>query len=135
LSLFESYELGQLTLVGSSSFSPVIKASKIRKLSDVLLYLTGVSYSRSMGKAAAGEQPMYHRMVWQTLRLGLLVTFVVVAVSACGGGGGQEQANKPRPLPEEEKALRPDVYRSEEFKPSFSFRVGKGWTNSPPEGL
>jgi hypothetical protein len=39
----------------------------------------------------------------------------------------------PAPLPEEEKALRPDVYRSEEFKPSFSFRVGKGWTNSPPE--
>jgi hypothetical protein len=107
LSLFESYVLGQLTLVGSSSFSHVIKASKIRKLSDVLLYLTGVSYSRSVGKAAAGEQPMYHRMVWQALRLGLLVTFVVVAVSACGGGGGQEQANKPRPYRRKKKPCAP----------------------------
>jgi hypothetical protein len=25
------------------------------------------------------------------------------------------------------------VYRSEEFKPSFSFRVGEGWTTLPPE--
>ncbi len=63
--------------------------------------------------------------------MALLVTLVVLAVSACGGG--QEEANKPRPLPEDEKALRPGVYRSEEFKPSFSFRVGKGWINVPPE--
>jgi hypothetical protein len=56
---------------------------------------------------------------------------LVLAVSACGGG--QERANKPRPLPEDEKALRPGVYRSEEFKPSLSFRVGKGWTNVPPK--
>jgi hypothetical protein len=76
---------------------------------------------------------MYRRMVMQTLRLGLVVTLVVLAVTACGGGGGEEEANKPRPLPEDEKALRPGVYRSEEFKPSLSFRVGKGWTNMPPE--
>jgi hypothetical protein len=61
----------------------------------------------------------------------LLIALVVLAVSACGGG--QEQANKPRPLPEDEKALRPGTYRSEEFEPSLSFRVGKGWTNMPPE--
>jgi hypothetical protein len=73
------------------------------------------------------------RMVRQGLRLVLLMILVVLALSACGGGGGQEQANKPRPLPEDEKTLRPGVYRSEEFKPSFSFRVAKGWTNSPPE--
>jgi hypothetical protein len=76
---------------------------------------------------------MFRRMVRQALMLGLLVTLVVLAVSACGGG--QEEADKPRPLPEEEKALRPGEYRSEEFKPSFSFRVGKGWTNSPPEAF
>src|SRR5215203_2612649 len=61
----------------------------------------------------------------------LLIALVVLAVSACGGG--QEQANKPRPLPEDEKALRPGVYRSEEFEPSLSFRVGKGWSSTPLE--
>jgi hypothetical protein len=71
------------------------------------------------------------RMVRQSLRLGLLVTLAVLALCACGGGSEKEA--KARPLPEDEKALRPGVYRSEEFKPSLSFRVGKGWTNMPPE--
>jgi hypothetical protein len=71
-------------------------------------------------------------MVRQALRLGLLVTLVVLALSACGGG--QEQANKPLPLPEDEKPLRPGEYRSEEFKLSFSFKVGEGWaTTALPE--
>jgi hypothetical protein len=70
-------------------------------------------------------------MVRQALRLGLLVALVVLAMSACGGD--KQQESRPRPLPEDEKALRPGVYRSEEFEPSLSFRVGKGWTNSPPE--
>jgi hypothetical protein len=65
------------------------------------------------------------RMVRQTLRLALLVTLVVLALSACGGGGGQEQANKPRHLPQNNATLRPGEYRSDEFKPSLSFRVGK----------
>ena len=69
--------------------------------------------------------------VKQALRLGLLATLVVLALSACGGG--QEQADGPRPLPEDEKALRPGEYRSEEFKPSVSFRVGKGWSTYTPE--
>jgi hypothetical protein len=43
------------------------------------------------------------------------------------------QARKPRPLPEDPKALRPGEYRSEEFKPSLSFRVGKGWSSTPFE--
>jgi hypothetical protein len=102
-------------------------------LSDTLLYLAGVRYSRSVGKAADEEQRMYlQRAVRQALRLGLLVTLVVLALSACGGGDGEEQA-EPRPLPEEEQTLRPGVYRSEEFAPSLSFRVGKGWSTSPPE--
>src|SRR5215213_9382802 len=71
------------------------------------------------------------RIVRHALGLALLVTLAVLALTACGGGN--EEASKPRPLPEEEKALRPGEYRSEEFKPSFSFRVGKGWTNAPPE--
>ena len=68
----------------------------------------------------------------QALRLGLLATLVVLALNACGGGG-QEQADRPRPLPKDEKALRPGEYRSEEFKPSLSFRVGKGWSSTPLE--
>jgi hypothetical protein len=39
----------------------------------------------------------------------------------------------PQPLPEEEQELRPGEYRSEEFEPSLSFRVGEGWTSLPPE--
>ena len=75
------------------------------------------------------------RMMRQPLRLALLVTLVVVAMSACGGGGGsaQEQANKPRHLPENNATLRPGEYRSDEFKHSLSFRVGKGWEHVAPE--
>jgi len=67
----------------------------------------------------------------------LVVGGVTLALSACGGGGGgcQKQA-KGCSLPEEEKALRPGgEYRTEEFKPSFSFRVGKDWSmeTDPPE--
>ncbi len=71
-------------------------------------------------------------MVRQALRLGLVVTIVVLAMNACGGGEKQQES-RPRPLPEEQQELRPGVYRSEEFEPSLSFRVGKGWTTSPPE--
>ena len=84
---------------------------------------------------------------WTTLLMvGLLATLLVLALSACGGGGGsgggEHQQAKARPLPEEEfKALPPGDYHSEEFKPAFSFRVGKGWQtpdadiNETPERL
>jgi hypothetical protein len=66
------------------------------------------------------------RWVRQLLRLVVLVVLVVLALSACGGG---EKEAKARPLPEEDlKVLRPGTYRSEEFKPSLSFRIGKGWS-------
>jgi len=64
------------------------------------------------------------------LGLQLLVTLVVLALSACGGGGSEQEEAKARPLPEDPKALRPGEYHSTEFKPSFSFRVGKGWRTS-----
>jgi hypothetical protein len=60
---------------------------------------------------------------------------VILALIGCGGGSAQEKA-KARPLPEVEKALDPGEYRTEEFKPSFSFRVGEGWSmeTDPPQG-
>jgi len=70
------------------------------------------------------------RMVSQAVRLGLLVTLVILALSSCGGN---QQVSKPQPLPEEREKLRTGVYRTEEFKPSLSFRVGEGWSNDPPE--
>ena len=73
---------------------------------------------------------MNRLLVARVLSLGLLVVVVVLALSACGG---DEKKAKARPLPEEPKALRPATYRSEEFKPSLSFRVGKGWSSSSLE--
>jgi hypothetical protein len=70
---------------------------------------------------------MNRLFVGHVLSLGLLVVLVVLALSACGGG---EKKAKARPLPEDPKTLRPGTYRSEEFKPSLTFRVGKGWSSS-----
>jgi hypothetical protein len=74
------------------------------------------------------------RMARRAFRLGLLVTLVVLALSACGGGeaarGGQEQADAARPLPQDPQALRPGRYQSVVFEPSLSFTVGKGWSNT-----
>jgi hypothetical protein len=74
---------------------------------------------------------MFALVVNWALRLGLSVVLVVVA-SACGGDD-QPQERQSRPLPELRQELRPGEYRSEEFEPSLSFRVGKGWKTSPPE--
>ena len=71
---------------------------------------------------------MNRLFVGRVLSLGLLVVLVVLALGACGG---DEKKAKARPLPEDPKTLRPGTYRSEEFKPSLSFRVGKGWSSSP----
>jgi hypothetical protein len=74
---------------------------------------------------------MNRLLVGRVLSLGLLVVLVVLALSACGG---DEKKAKARPLPEKlQKALRPGTYRSEEFKPSLSFHVGKGWSSTLPE--
>jgi hypothetical protein len=68
--------------------------------------------------------------VRRALGLGLLAMLVVLGLSACGG---VEKEAEIRHLPEKAKPLQPGEYRSEEFEPSLSFRVGKGWTNVPPE--
>jgi hypothetical protein len=73
---------------------------------------------------------MNRLLVGRVLSLGLLVVLVVLVLSACGG---DEKKAKARPLPEDPKALRPGTYRSEEFKPSLSFHVGKGWSSGPLE--
>ncbi len=67
----------------------------------------------------------------------LVISGVALALSACGGGGGsgggEHQQAKARPLPDKEyKVLPPGEYHSEEFKPAFSFRVGKGWQTPDP---
>ena len=56
-----------------------------------------------------------------------------MALASCGGGGSEQEEAKARPLPETPQELRPGEYRSEAFKPSVSFRVGKGWSTSKPE--
>jgi hypothetical protein len=67
------------------------------------------------------------------LVVGVLV-MMTLALTGCSSGSSQEEAEaKARPLPEDEKALRPGEYRSEEFKPSFSLTVGKGWKNTSLE--
>jgi hypothetical protein len=75
---------------------------------------------------------MVMRRLSALLATGVLVALVALALSSCGtgasGGGEHHQQAKARPLPDKEyKALPPGEYHSEEFKPSFSFRVGKGW--------
>ncbi len=96
----------------------------------------------SSEKVVEAEQPMYPQgVVRQALRLALLVALVVLELSACGEGGGgrgEEQAKakdgaEARTLPPYEKPLRPGEYRSEEFKPSLSFHVGKSWANNAEE--
>jgi hypothetical protein len=62
----------------------------------------------------------------------LATTMMLLALTACGGESAQEEA-KARPLPQERQELRPGEYRSEEFQPSLSFRVGEGWKYVPPE--
>jgi hypothetical protein len=75
---------------------------------------------------------MTGRMMMRAMLVVAATAMILVGLTACGGGSAQEQA-KPRILPEDEKALRPGEYRSEEFEPSLSFRVGKDWSHVPLE--
>jgi hypothetical protein len=78
-----------------------------------------------------------HRPALMKLALG--VSMVMLALSGCGSGSAQQEEAKPRPLPAEEgQPLRPGEYSSGEYKPTFSFEVGKGWSTYellPPDGF
>ena len=71
--------------------------------------------------------PASSRSVFRVV--GLLVLPILALATACGAPPPEEP--KPRPLPEDAQTLSPGTYRSEEFQPSFSFRVGKGWSSTP----
>ena len=70
---------------------------------------------------------MHHSGVQHALRLGVVLALVALAVGACGT---PEEA-KPRPLPDGTRKLGPGTYRTEQFEPAFSFRVGEGWSSQP----
>ena len=69
-----------------------------------------------------------HRSALMRLALGVGVLMMTLALTGCGSGSAQEEEAKARPLPEPGQTLRPGEYRSEEFEPLLSFRVGKGWS-------
>ena len=73
-----------------------------------------------------------------SLRFGVLVVLIALALSACGGGaaGGEQQQLKGRPLPKYEQASLPEGrYHTTEFDPSLSFRInGDDWRFEGPSG-
>jgi hypothetical protein len=69
---------------------------------------------------------MYRRMMRKALNPVLLVTLIVLAVSACGGGAG-------KPFSEQFSSIEPGRYHTTEFEPALSFEVGEGWTVHVPE--
>jgi hypothetical protein len=74
-----------------------------------------------------------------SLRSGVLVVLIALALSACGGaaaGGGEQQQAKGRPLPKYEQASLPaGRYHTTEFEPSISFRItGDDWRFEGPSG-
>jgi hypothetical protein len=73
---------------------------------------------------------MHRSGVQHALRLGVVLAFVALAVGACGT---PDEEAKLRPLPDETRKLGPGTYRTEQFEPAFSFRVGEGWSVEAPE--
>ena len=69
-----------------------------------------------------------HRSALMRLALCVGVLMMTLALTGCGSGSAQEEKAKASPLPEPGQTMRPGEYRSEEFEPSFSFKVGKGWS-------
>ena len=63
--------------------------------------------------------------------VGVLIV-LMLALTSCGSESSQQEA-KARPLPEDATALSPGEYHSVKFKPSLSFRVGKGWLITEPQ--
>src|SRR3712207_7421745 len=63
----------------------------------------------------------------------LLVGAVLVFCALSAGACGTPEEAKPRPLPDESQKLEPGAYRTEDFEPAFSFRVGEGWSTDLAE--
>ena len=74
-------------------------------------------------------RPALWRLVFRVAGL-LVLSILALLLTACGA---PPEEPKPRPMPEDQQTLRPGTYRSEEFEPSLTFRIGEGWTNAPPE--
>ena len=64
------------------------------------------------------------------LLVGVVLAFCALAVGACGA---PDEEARPRPLPDGPQKLEPGSYRTEQFEPAFSFRVGGGWSTPQPE--
>jgi hypothetical protein len=78
-------------------------------------------------------------LIRSALGVGLLA-MLMLALTACGGGDSaqEEQASKVRHIPEdsqtyEGKPLPAGRYVTEEFKPTMSFSLSKGWTRGGTE--
>jgi hypothetical protein len=72
---------------------------------------------------------MHRSGTQHALLVGVVLAFCVLAAAACGA----PEVAKPRPLPDGPRKLEPGAYRTEQFEPAFSFRVGEGWSNAQPE--
>jgi hypothetical protein len=71
-------------------------------------------------------------------RRGVLVALALVVVSvgviaAVALGRGLSLVSEPSTLPSEGRLLEPGTYRTEEFKPAFTFTIDKGWFTLAPE--
>jgi hypothetical protein len=69
-----------------------------------------------------------------------MLTIVMLALSACGGGSSaqEQQANKVHHIPEDSQVYEGEPlpagrYDTEEFKPSMSFTLEKGWSRGGAE--
>ena len=91
------------------------------------------------GALQGGSTRPRHRRLGVLFAMGVLVALIALVLSACAGGGGggsaqeeakAKEADQARPLPQDPGPLRPGEYHSVEFKPSLSFKVGKGWSNT-----
>ena len=79
-------------------------------------------------------------LIKSALGVGMLA-MLILALAACGGGGSAQkevQAGKVRHIPEDSQTYEGEPlpagrYATEEFEPSLSLRVGKGWIHPAPE--
>ena len=98
----------------------------------LLLVASSATGFTEHNRERAGRGALAH-----ALRLGLLASFVVLAMGACGGGsgggGGAQQGPQAHALPKQGKPLAPGEYQTKVFEPGMSFSVGKGWMAALPE--